>query len=259
MNNDKPTDFLLDVPEEFQAISQTFSGQAVHDAYPLLHMYDRTSFRDYLPTMLFLQRYAGYRFAWIVEDDVRYTGADWGKAFNCMLNIAVASLKGQNIEGYSDELAFVPSANAILPDLIVTEHDLIPDVDPITDTHKPARDTERYAYKNFHKVRVQLYGVSRRYVEVVHNTSVAGNGGYVEEFVASAAIDEGLDIVSMPYSEFGGADSHSAMHCCFDTGTRYYTDWYLKHECRQYAFVHPVKNRHEDKSVWDELHVHVGR
>ena len=30
----KPTDFFLNVPEEFRAILQTFTAERLHDAYP---------------------------------------------------------------------------------------------------------------------------------------------------------------------------------------------------------------------------------
>ena len=45
-----------------------------------------------------------------------------------------------------------------------------------------------------------------------------GNGGYIEEFMASLAAEEKLDVVSMPFAEWEG----QSWHCCMDAGTKYY-------------------------------------
>ncbi|KAL0026109.1 hypothetical protein WJX79_000493 [Trebouxia sp. C0005] len=138
-SNARPTNFILDCPEEVRSIVRTFTAATVHGAYPLLHKFDDPHSRDYLTYLTFLRR---------------------------------------------------------------------------------------------------------QYVDILHELSVEGNGGYVEDFVATVAVEENLSIVSMPHAEYGGY----SFHCCIPDGTQYYTDWYLTGECRNFALNHPVKN--DNESIW---------
>lgn len=236
----------MDVPEEFRLILHTFTATGVHDAYPMLHQYNNPHSRDYLSYLVFLRRYHGYKFAWVLESDVRYTGPDWGGLLNSMLNMAVASLSEESIQLSNNSLTDLPPSHAELPDLVVMHRTKIPTEVPITDKWVP-RDTEHWRFHNLEKVLVNLWGMSRQYVDILHEHSVEGNGGYVEDFVATLAIEEKLSIVSMPPAEFGGL----SFHCCIPAGTIYYDDWYVSGQCRHYALNHPVKNSNE--TVWGKV------
>ena len=245
----KPTDFDLDCPAEFRAISLTFTAKQIHDAYPLLHLYDKPSAREYLDMSVFMQRYHGYKFAWVLESDMRYTGADWGVFLNSMLNLALTALGTSNSipEQYTESLSSLPTPDAKLPDLVVMRHGAINDQlilgADITETYKP-RDAEHWRFKRMLPGGTTFFGISRLYADILHVYSVDGVGGYIEEFLITLAVEEELDIVSMPFPEFGGA----MIHCCIYHGRQYYNHWYLSKECRHPALVHPVKNSNE--SIW---------
>ena len=242
-SDSKPTDFLLDCPAEMRPILVTFTANRLHDAYPLLHQFDNPHARDYLGYVLFMQRYHAYKFAWVLESDVRFTGPDWGALLNSMLNMAAASLENRTFQQYDSSLAALPTDDIKLPDLVLMRHSKVPAEAPITKESQP-RDMEHWRFSNFHGVAVNLWGMSRQYSEILHEHSVEGNGGFVEDFVATMAIEERLSIVSVPPAEFGG---HS-FHCCIPDGTLYYTDWYVTGECRQFALNHPVKN--DNETIW---------
>lgn len=242
-SNARPTNFILDCPEEVRSIVRTFTAATVHGAYPLLHKFDDPHLRDYLTYLTFLHRYPGYKFAWVLESDVRYTGPDWGSLLNSMLNIAAASLMGTNFQDFDSSLATLPASDVELPDLVLMSHQEIPSESPITSKWAP-RDIEHWRFQNLIRVLVNLWGMSRQYIDILHELSVEGNGGYVEDFIATMAVEEKLSIVSMPHAEYGGF----SFHCCIPDGTRYYTDWYLTGECRNYALNHPVKN--DNESIW---------
>lgn len=245
-NHDKPTSFDTDMPKEFQAISHTFSAKMLHDAYPLLHEYDQPHSREYLPLLMFMRRYHGYRFAWCLENDVRYTGADWGILFNSMLNLATASLNSTtNLpQKYSEQLSRVPPSYAKLPDLIGMGFAAPGAESKLTEENMP-RDTQHWRFKNYHKLHpAQVYAVSRLYIDTIHQHSLSGSGAFFEDFLLTLAIEEKLNVVMMPYPEFGGP----FLDCCIYDGLQYYTDWYLTDACRHAALIHPVKGL--DESVW---------
>ena len=125
-SNARPTNFILDCPEEVRSIVRTFTAATVHGAYPLLHKFDDPHLRDYLTYLTFLRRYPGYKFAWVLESDVRYTGPDWGSLLNSMLNIAAASLMGTNFQDFDSSLATLPASDVELPDLVLMSHQEIP-------------------------------------------------------------------------------------------------------------------------------------
>lgn len=49
---------------------------------------------------------------------------------------------------------------------------------------------------------LQLFGMSRKYSEMIHSYAVEGIGGYIEEFVPSMAKETNLSVVSVPVSMF---------------------------------------------------------
>ena len=228
----------MDCPEEFRPILQTFSAKQLHDAYPLLHKYDDPHARDYLVPLYYLRRYRGYSFAWLLEYDLRYTGADWGVFLNAMLNLGIESLAGkQPRSDYTSDLGLPPDLDAQLPDFVREDDAVIGYNDPLTEEHMP-RDVEHWQFANLFDTGVNLIGVSRRYIDTLHEHSVEGNGGYAEDFMLTLAVEEKLDVVSMPLALWEGP----SIHCCLDFGVRYYEDWFLSGECRSAAVIHPIKN-----------------
>ena len=196
--------------------------------------------------LYYLRRYSGYRFAWILEYDLRYTGDDWGAFLNAMLNLGSESLAGKEPRSeYTSDLGLPPDPDAQLPDFVLEEHYEIGYNEPLTEEHMP-RDIEHWHFANFFFTRVNLIGVSRRYVDILHEHSVEGNGGYVEDFMLTLAIEERLDVVSMPLAMWEGP----SIHCCTDFGLRYYEDWFLSGECRSAAVIHPMKN--SNQTIWGE-------
>ncbi|KAL0026186.1 hypothetical protein WJX79_010712 [Trebouxia sp. C0005] len=175
--------------------------------------------------------------------------SNWGSLLNSILNMAAASLMGTNFQEFDSSLATLPASDVELPDLVLMRHQEIPHESPITSTDAP-RDTEHWKFQNFFKVLVNMWGMSRQYIDILHELSIEGNGGFVEDFVATMAVEEKLSIVSMPYAEYGGR----SFHCCIPDGTRYYSDWYLTGECRNYALSHPVKN--DNESIWGKTQDH---
>ena len=245
-NDAKPTDYDLDCPEEFRAILHTFSAAQIHDAYPAIHMYDDPHARDYLSFLMFLRRYHGYKFAWIMENDVRYTGRNWGVFLNNVLNGAIAASGNEQVPiKLDDSWALLPSADVKLPDFLSFRNGEIPTSAPISNDRKP-RDTERWKLANNIPNQVVIFGVSRQYVDVLHEHSVEGNGGYIEEFILTLAVEEKMSVVAVPLPGFGGA----SIHCCFYVGTEYYTDWFQRGQCRHPNLVHPVKN--DNASIWGD-------
>ena len=106
------------------------------------------------------------------------------------------------------------------------------------------RDVENWRFANLFGAGVMLVGISRRYVDTLHEHSVEGNGGYVEDFMLTLAVEEKLDIVSMPLALWEGP----SIHCCTDFGARYYEDWFLSGERRSAAVIHPQKN--SNQTIW---------
>ena len=242
----KPTDLDLDCPQEFQAIMHTFSAKMLHDAYPLLHLYDAPLQREYLGVLVFLRRYEGYKFAWIIEKDVRYTGADWGHFLTGMLNLAIAPLHGQTFAHHNETLIMLPGPDTKVPDFVTMGHATVPFEEPMTESYQP-RDTEKWKFNNYVKTMTNIWGASRLYIELLRDHSMDGNGGFIEDFVLTVAVEENLDVVTMPYPDFDGGAS---INCCGTVADQYYTNWYLSGQCRYPAILHPVKNT--DSSIWGD-------
>lgn len=238
-----PTTYILDTPREFRPILQTFTALEVHNEYPLVHVYNEPLSREYLPVSLFFQLSPGYKFAWVVENDVRYTGADWGVLLNTLLNTAAHSLGGRDVAEFHPDLAALPNDSVKLPDLILIGRELVPAEVPMTDQFLP-RDVSNWRLRNFRGTFTNLLGMSRLYLDTLHEHSVDGNGGFIEDFVLSLALDEKLDIATVTFPEWGG----NSIHCCTRWGTDYYEDWYLSGQCRYFGLVHPVKN--DNQTIW---------
>ena len=257
----RPTDFLLDCPEEVRPILYTFTAEQVHNEYPLLHSYKNPHDRDYLSVSVFLHRYPGYRFAWVIENDVRYTGPSWGAYFNSMLNIAVAAMNGSPYEAYSDELAVAPGLDTKLPDFVDFRESIVPHVRPVdwygTKNPKLIRphDADDFYFKNYIRTWAMAFGMSRRYIDHLHAHSIRGNGGYIEEVLMSLAIEEKLDIVSIPIAtwnvRFTEADKYHGLDWYTHGGMRYYENWFTGGQCRYFHMIHPMKSRNE--TVWGRL------
>ena len=240
----------------------TFTAEQIHTAYPLLHKYDYPHARDYLPALVFLRRYPGYKFAWVIENDVRYTGPSWGAYFNSLLNIAVAAMDGSPYEAYSDELAVAPSLDVTLPDFVDFREQIVPHVRPVewnrtSDNPREIRpnDADNFRFENYIRTFAMAFGMSRRYIDRLHAHSIRGNGGYIEETLMSLAIEEKLNIVSIPSAiwnvQFTEADKQRGLLWCMAGAMRYYEDWFTSGQCRQYHMIHPMKNINE--TVWGPL------
>ena len=257
----RPTDFLLDCPEEVRPILYAFTAEQVHKAYPLLHLYDSSHSRDYLPALMFLRRYPGYRFAWVIESDVRYTGTSWGAYFNSLLNIAVAAMNGSPYEAYSDELAVAPGLDIKIPDFVDFRESVVPHVRPVhwDGTEDPNQirplDADNFRFKHYIRTWAMAFGMSRRYIDRLHAHSIQGSGGSIEEVLLSVAIEEKLDIVSIPSAawdvQFSEAGKDDGLEWYTAGGTRYYEDWFTSGQCRQYHMIHPMTNSNE--TVWGPL------
>ena len=196
--------------------------------------------------LYYLRRYSGYRFAWILEYDLRYTGNDWGRFLNAMLNLGVDSLAGKEPHSeYTSDLGLPPDPDAQLPDFVLQADVEIGYSMPLTEQLMP-RDAEHWHFANLFKSNFNLFGISRRYIDSLHGHSVEGNGGYVEDFLLTLAIEERLDVVSMPLAMWEG----ESIHCCTDFGPRYYEDWFLSGECRSAAVIHPMKN--SNQTIWGQ-------
>ena len=81
-SNARPTNFILDCPEEVHSILHTFTAATVHDAYPLLYEFDDPHLRDYLTYLTFLRPYPGYKFAWVYLRAMFDTQAQTGGAYS---------------------------------------------------------------------------------------------------------------------------------------------------------------------------------
>ena len=70
--------------------------------------------------LYYMRRYPGYQFAWVLENDIRYTGADWGLFWNAMLNLGIQSLAGKQPRlEYTSDLGVLPDLDAQLPDFVL--------------------------------------------------------------------------------------------------------------------------------------------
>jgi len=238
----KPTEYQLNCPEEFRPILQTFTAEMVHHAYPLLHWYHLEHGRDYLSYLLFLRRYSEYDFAWILENDVRYTGADWGIFLNTRLALAIDALANKSLPAsFSPGYAVLPNSGVPLPDCIfsgVYDISIGNDLAELKEGHAPI-DLHNWHYSTFYHTFANLIGLSRRYINTLHEVSVEGNGGFVEEFLLTMAVEERLNIAIVPNVDYDGP----LFQCCSDNATKYYEDWYSSKQCRSYALIHPMHNR----------------
>ena len=255
MNN--PVQFLEFIPEEFRGLIQNFDAQQLHSAFPNVHNYRERSrwgevdyqWREYLGPALFMERFRGYNFTFIVEHDVRYTGKHWGKFLNSCMQIGSRAL-GHKSRLPVREGSTIAKKRQHDPDFIIFSPDLI---HPVTVVDNPGdlMDNTSWHYPNTLKYFTMMYGMSRKFNQYIVEQSEKGNGGFSEQFLPSVALHEDVKAVSTSLGVW--EDSHP-LHCCMPQITAIYDNWYLsgKHLCS--LLLHPVKNINE--SVWtdnDEL------
>ena len=121
-----------------------------------------------------------------------------------MLNMAAASLMGANFQEFDSSLVTLPASDVELPDLVLMSHQEIPSESPVTSKWAPT-DVEHWRFWNLVRVLVNLWGMSRQYIDILHELSKEGNSGYVEDFIATMAVEENLSIVSIPHAEYGAS------------------------------------------------------
>ena len=247
-----PVQFLEKIPEEFRGLVQTFDAQQLHTFFPKAHIYrDRSKWgqvdyqwRDYLGATLFLDRFRGYNFTFIIEQDVRYTGEHWGKLLNSCIQIGTRAL------GHKSKLPVrkgprVAKRRQHKPDFIVFSPFVI---HPDTVDHPDSlMDNTSWHYPNTVKYFTTMYGLSRKFNQYVVEQSEKGNGGFPEQFLPSVALNEDVKAVSI---SLGLWEDEHPLHCCMDQITRIYDNWYLSDKHLTALLLHPIKNNNE--SVWTE-------
>ena len=242
-----PTNYTLDCPPEFRSILQSFSASDLHKEYPLVHVHNRPLTREYLPASFFFHRYTGYRFAWLIEDDVRYTGAHWGIMLNTLLHASAGALLDVNITEFHTGLGMCPNKSVQPPDLVILGHryagDEVLEAALVTPESR-IRDASQFHLRYFKKANSVFFGISNLYQKLLHHHSVHGNAAYVEDFLLSLALEEKLNVSLVNFADWGG----NSISCCGPFGLKYYTNWYIEKDCRYYTLVHPIKNKNE--SVW---------
>ena len=243
LHNGNPSHYRLGVPEEFRPILQTFTAQQVHDAFPSLHVFDNSMAREYLAVAMFLRRYPGYDFVWMTEYDARYIGLSWGHYLNSALNIAVATLAGTAVDPADVLLRNLPLSTAKLPDILVFST-ATHGAGTVTESFKP-RDIDKWDFKTMIPIGAVLLGFSKSFYSLLIHHSLQGYGGYLEEYLATLAFEEGLDGVFVSAGTWAGTNP---IHCCDLTAVQYYDEFYLRDGCQAYALLHPVKNA--NISIW---------
>lgn len=189
---------------------------------------------------LFMERYAAYEFAFVVEGDVRYTGRDWGHFFNSVFNIGTQALNSKPkeeimfLEGVEDGQQKV--------DFITFFQHL---KQPIEPTNENLQDNSTWKYPKVMYHMLQIYGISRKMNSIVVKESKKGNGGYLEQFLPSTALLSDLNAVTI---SLGMWIKEHPLHCCVPRITEMYNQWYLNGTCMASIPLHPVKN---NGSMWE--------
>lgn len=231
-------DVLSLLPEDLQPYLHTWRSSMLYQRFPLL---DETKAHGgrwgdgppllYLPIMHFLNSLQQYRFAWVLEADVRYTG-HWGQFLDAALHHAARHGRHPGADtAQCDGIHPCPQ-----PDLVT--------LFPVQEHTMKWADTMQRMTPPFASSLLMAYGGSKRLFETLHNLTQAGMAGYFETFVPSAAVQAGLVTAVVQHRLY---DGHT-FHCCTSGAKHFYERWYVHpQQCAPAALLHPVKLRH---SMW---------
>lgn len=254
-----PAQFLQTVPEEFWPLVHTFTAEQLHGLYPAAHNHRLEGIqsetisntkREYLEPVVFLRRYSAYKFAFILEYDVRCIGKSWGSFWNRALKIAVQNVADQELGSLEDEVSspdmFLQEHHLILPDLILFS-DAINVPLKLEEKDNESRQSPQWRFGDVvYKEFTSVYGMSQKMVYDIHRHSLEGSAGFIEEFIPTLAAHESdIQVAVVP---LGTWNDVSVLHCCSDVSTRIYDEWYQSETCHAFTILHPVKNANE--SVW---------
>lgn len=251
-----PVHFQLGVPKEFQRLVHTFTAEQIHTMYPEAHNYRREghfgydqSKTEYMGPALFLRSYPVYKFAWVMEHDCRYIGDSWGSLLSQMLHIAVRTI----VSADAKTAFFKPKApRQPLPDFIFLD-DVIRGPLPNNWYDSGVRKNPKFKWETPFKEMTGLYGMSQNAVHRIHEVSLRGESGFIEEFLPTLAVNLELDVVLVPTGSWNGRPS---LDNGWDVNPTMYDNWYWSGECHPYALLHPVKRENSMKGLDDSAWLH---
>lgn len=238
-----PAQFLLAVPEEFRPLLQTFTAEQLHSLYPNAHHYRipgssgyNPQKREYLGPTAFMRRFPLYRFAFVVEYDVRFIGLSWGEFFTSALHIAIRQL----VDSDTRSSILKPKAHRpAFPDLLLFSHE-ISGVVPVAIDNGVSNDPQfKFPPNSTFKEMAVIYGMSHKMVQTIHRYSTEGYAGFIEEFLPTVAAHSDVDVVVIPLGEW---DETLALHCCTNLNEGMYKEWQSSGLCHPFTILHPVKN-----------------
>ncbi|KAK9824725.1 hypothetical protein WJX74_001430 [Apatococcus lobatus] len=191
-----------------------------------------------LPMTWFMYDHPGYKFAWVMEYDVRLIG-HWGQFLDAALQLAQWTPKnpwhsadeGSEKSKHTRALAEDPPPTAY-PDLVTfwpyEEHE------HWIDTRVGMEGPNMYSLH-------MVWGGSRDLFDRMHDYSMQGRTAYYEVFMATIARHHGMKYVSIPHAIWTEGAGPESYHCCIAGAPRLYTDWYHGSHCAKLTLVHPVK------------------